>query len=60
FIGALYKVRDYYQAYLEKPGPLVRLDAWLQAYEARKDLETTEEDDRAARKPAQGNTRRRK
>jgi hypothetical protein len=51
FIGAPHKVRDYYEAYLEKAGPLARLSLWLQAYEADEALEVTDEDDKVARKP---------
>ena len=42
-MNAPHKVRDYYLAYPDKPGPPVRLEAWLKAYEDDKDLEKTEE-----------------
>ena len=60
FMGAPYKVRDYHQAYPKKPGPPARLEAWLQAYEDGRDLETTEEDDEAVSKSLQSKARRRK
>jgi len=59
FAGAPYKVRDYHQAYPEKPGPPLRLDTWLRAYEAGEHLETTDNDDKAVVTLAQGTTRRR-
>jgi hypothetical protein len=36
FMGAPQKVKDYHLAYPDKPGPPVRLEAWLEAYRAEK------------------------
>ena len=60
FLGAPQKVKEYHQTYPEKAGPPLRLDAWLQAYEAGEHLEVTEEDDKAVNKLAQSKVRRRK
>ena len=60
FVGAPHKVKEYHQAYPDKAGPPLRLNIWLQAYEAKRHLGITEEDDKAAGKPAQSKVQRRK
>ena len=52
FVGAPQKVMEYHQAYPERAGPPLRLNNWLQAYEAGRYLETTEEDNKAVNKLA--------
>ena len=59
-MGAPQKVKDYYLAYPDKPRPPVRLEAWLGAYRAEKQLEIIEEDNKAMSKLAQGKQRRRR
>jgi hypothetical protein len=61
FINAPYKVRDYHEAYPEKPGPPVRLSTWIRAYEADWELGGLPEDDYAVEKEThQARPRRRR
>ena len=57
-MNAPHKVRDYHLTYPDKPGPPVRLEAWLKAYENDEDLEKTEEDCQAVSKPEDQSKRR--
>jgi transposase InsO family protein len=60
FIGAPHKVRDFHKAYPDKPGPPMRLEAWLRAFETNEDLDPTEEDDKTVRGAANKATARRR
>ena len=51
FIGAPHKLRDYHEAYPNKPGPPVRLKEWLQAWEAEEDLGRHPDDDKPSQAP---------
>ena len=49
FLNAPFKVRDFHEAYPNKPGPPVRLPLWIQAYENDVNLEEVDEDSRPAK-----------
>lgn len=59
FMNAPIKVKEFHEAYPAKPGPPLRLDAWLQAYQDNETLEETEQDSRAVYKTCSKRPRRR-
>jgi hypothetical protein len=60
FIGAPQKIKDYHNAYPEKPGPPARLQFWMDAHARDEDLQPTAEDNLPVKHGQKARTRRHK